>query len=34
MLKRGDFKAEDQVVFLHTGGAASLFAYPELVENE
>jgi len=34
MLRRGDFKAEDQVVFLHTGGAASLFAYPELVENE
>ncbi len=34
MLKRGDFKLDDHVVFLHTGGAASLFAYPELVENE
>ena len=34
MLKRGDFKADEHVVFLHTGGAASLFAYPELVENE
>ena len=34
MLKRGEFKADDQVIFLHTGGAASLFAYPELVENQ
>jgi 1-aminocyclopropane-1-carboxylate deaminase/D-cysteine desulfhydrase-like pyridoxal-dependent ACC family enzyme len=34
MLKRGDFKPDEHVVFLHTGGAASLFAYPELVENE
>jgi D-cysteine desulfhydrase/L-cysteate sulfo-lyase len=34
MLKRGDFKLDEHVVFLHTGGAASLFAYPELVENE
>lgn len=33
MLKRGDFKPDQQVIFLHTGGAASLFAYPELVEN-
>jgi D-cysteine desulfhydrase/L-cysteate sulfo-lyase len=32
MLKRGDFKQDEHVVFLHTGGAASLFAYPELVE--
>jgi 1-aminocyclopropane-1-carboxylate deaminase/D-cysteine desulfhydrase-like pyridoxal-dependent ACC family enzyme len=31
MLQRGDFSADDDVVFLHTGGAASLFAYPELV---
>jgi D-cysteine desulfhydrase/L-cysteate sulfo-lyase len=31
-LKRGDFKQDEHVVFLHTGGAASLFAYPELVE--
>jgi L-cysteate sulfo-lyase len=34
MLRRGDFTADDHVVFLHTGGAASVFAYPELVENE
>ncbi len=33
MLQRGDFNADDHVVFLHTGGAASVFAYPELVEN-
>jgi len=34
MLKQGEFKQNDHVVFLHTGGAASLFAYPELVESE
>jgi D-cysteine desulfhydrase/L-cysteate sulfo-lyase len=34
MLRRGDFNADDHVVFLHTGGTASVFAYPELVENE
>ena len=34
MLKRGDFSADDDVVFLHTGGAASLFAYPELVSMD
>ena len=34
MLQRGDFSADDHVVFLHTGGAASVFAYPELIENE
>jgi D-cysteine desulfhydrase/L-cysteate sulfo-lyase len=34
MLRRGDFTADDHVLFLHTGGAASVFAYPELVENE
>ena len=32
MLKRGEFGARDHVVFLHTGGTASLFAYPELVD--
>lgn len=31
MLRRGEFAADDQLVFLHTGGTASLFAYPELV---
>jgi D-cysteine desulfhydrase/L-cysteate sulfo-lyase len=34
MLRRGDFNADDDVLFLHTGGAASVFAYPELVETE
>jgi 1-aminocyclopropane-1-carboxylate deaminase/D-cysteine desulfhydrase-like pyridoxal-dependent ACC family enzyme len=34
MLRRGDFNADDHVLFLHTGGAASVFAYPELIENE
>ena len=31
-LRRGEFGADDDVVFLHTGGTASLFAYPELVD--
>ena len=34
MLRLGDFCSEQHVVFLHTGGAVSLFGYPELVENE
>jgi D-cysteine desulfhydrase/L-cysteate sulfo-lyase len=34
MLRRGDFNADDHVVFLHTGGAPSVFAYPELIETE
>jgi D-cysteine desulfhydrase/L-cysteate sulfo-lyase len=34
MLRRGDFSSDQHVVFLHTGGAVSLFGYPELVENE
>ena len=34
MLRRGDFGADDHVVFLHTGGAVSLFGYPELVAGE
>ena len=33
MLKKGDFAGDDHVVFLHTGGTASLFAYPELVDE-
>ena len=33
MLKQGRFGGDDHVVFLHTGGTASLFAYPELVEE-
>jgi 1-aminocyclopropane-1-carboxylate deaminase/D-cysteine desulfhydrase-like pyridoxal-dependent ACC family enzyme len=32
MLRQAEFGADDSPVFLHTGGAASLFAYPELVE--
>jgi len=34
MLQRGDFGADEHVVFLHTGGAPSVFAYPELIEAE
>ncbi|MCP4335968.1 MAG: D-cysteine desulfhydrase family protein [Gammaproteobacteria bacterium] len=34
MLRNGDFSSDQHVVFLHTGGAVSLFGYPELVENE
>jgi D-cysteine desulfhydrase/L-cysteate sulfo-lyase len=34
MLRNGDFSSDQNVVFLHTGGAVSLFGYPELVENE
>jgi L-cysteate sulfo-lyase len=34
MLRRGDFGADEHVVFLHTGGAVSLFGYPELVAEE
>jgi D-cysteine desulfhydrase family pyridoxal phosphate-dependent enzyme len=34
MLRRGDFGRDQHVVFLHTGGAVSLFGYPELVEND
>lgn len=33
MLRQGNYGAEDHVVFLHTGGTVSVFAYPELVEN-
>ena len=33
MLKQGRFGAQEHVVFLHTGGSASLFAYPELVDE-
>jgi L-cysteate sulfo-lyase len=34
LLRRGDFGADEHVVFLHTGGAVSLFGYPELVAEE
>ena len=32
-LQQGDFGPDDHVVFLHTGGTPSLFAYPELVDD-
>ena len=34
LLRRGDFGADEHVVFLHTGGAVSLFGYPELVAED
>jgi 1-aminocyclopropane-1-carboxylate deaminase/D-cysteine desulfhydrase-like pyridoxal-dependent ACC family enzyme len=34
MLHRGDFTRDQHVVFLHTGGAVSLFGYPELVAGD
>ncbi|MDH5355716.1 MAG: D-cysteine desulfhydrase family protein [Gammaproteobacteria bacterium] len=33
-LQSGEFGKDDHVVFLHTGGTPSLFAYPELVDQE
>jgi len=30
LVRRGRFGAEENVVFLHTGGAPGLFAYPEV----
>jgi D-cysteine desulfhydrase/L-cysteate sulfo-lyase len=32
-LRNGEYTADDHVVFLHTGGAPSLFGYPELVDD-
>ncbi len=32
-LMSGEYGEQDHIVFLHTGGAPSLFAYPELVVN-
>jgi len=32
MIEQGEFGAEDNLVFLHTGGTPALFGYPELVE--
>jgi L-cysteate sulfo-lyase len=34
LLKQGSFSENDNVVFLHTGGAPSIFGYPELVEGD
>ncbi|MFV2033245.1 MAG: pyridoxal-phosphate dependent enzyme, partial [Gammaproteobacteria bacterium] len=33
-LESSRFDADNHVVFLHTGGTPSLFAYPELVNDE
>ncbi|MCP3687691.1 MAG: D-cysteine desulfhydrase family protein [Gammaproteobacteria bacterium] len=33
-LEGGEFGRDEHVVFLHTGGTASLFAYPELVSDD
>ena len=33
MVRDGAFKAEDNVVFLHTGGVAGLFGYPDAFSN-
>ncbi len=30
MVRNGHFSADDNVVFLHTGGSAALFAYQDL----
>lgn len=33
-LEKDEFGSDDHIVFLHTGGTPSLFAYPELVDQE
>jgi L-cysteate sulfo-lyase len=33
LVRKGFFRREDNVVFLHTGGAMALFAYPKLFTN-
>lgn len=33
-LQGGDYAEQDHIVFLHTGGTPSLFAYPELVVDD
>ncbi len=32
LVRRGHFKKDENVVFLHTGGSVSLFAYPEIFD--
>ncbi len=32
MLRNNEFKKDENIVFLHTGGTPSLFGYPELIE--
>jgi L-cysteate sulfo-lyase len=34
LIRQGYFSKEDNVVFLHTGGSAALFAYPSLTTQE
>ena len=33
LVRQGFFKASDKVLFLHTGGASSLFAYEDVLKN-
>ena len=33
-IRTGRFGAADRIVFMHTGGAMALFAYPEIFEAE
>jgi L-cysteate sulfo-lyase len=32
LIRRGHFKRDENVVFLHTGGSVSLFAYPRVFD--
>ncbi|MFQ5775264.1 MAG: D-cysteine desulfhydrase [Kiloniellaceae bacterium] len=34
LIRRGFFSKDDNVVFVHTGGSAALFAYPSVVAEE
>lgn len=34
MIRKGRFAEDENVVFLHTGGAPALFGYPELVDKD
>ncbi len=34
LITSGHFRPDQNVVFLHTGGAPALFGYPEIIENE
>ena len=31
-IRQGHFKADENVVFLHTGGSAALFGYPDIFD--
>ena len=32
LIRKGHFKKDENVVFLHTGGSAALFAYPDVFD--